>query len=164
MSRQITNNPAASRRYVRRLRHGATAVELALVLLLFLTLVLGMLDLGIAVFRNHLLAEAARQGARQVIVHGKLADKLGSWGPGTLTLTGTDSHPLVSDPNTGIRRLLTGIDPSQVNITVEWLGGNDPQAENRVRVRVTTTYYPMVFIFGNTHFDLSGSSTMYIAH
>ena len=78
----------ARRSCLRRLRRGATAIELAIVLTLFLTLVFGMLDLGIAVFRYHIVCEAARQGARQAIVHGKLSDKLGTWGPAPLSLTG----------------------------------------------------------------------------
>lgn len=39
-------------------RRGATAVETAIVMLVLLTLVFGMLDLGVAIFRHHNLAIA----------------------------------------------------------------------------------------------------------
>jgi len=162
MACRVLQRETACRPCRRRLRRGATAIELALVLMLFLTLVLGMLDLGIAVFRYHIVAEAARQGARRAIVHGKLADKLGVWGPESFSVTGEDGHALV----TGIQPLLEGLDLSQVTVTAEWPdGGNDPQADNRVRVTVSVPYQPiMIFIFGDYPLTLTGSSTMYIAH
>ena len=39
----------------------------------FVTLVFGMIDLSIALFRKHVASEAARQGARIATVHGYLA-------------------------------------------------------------------------------------------
>ena len=89
-------------------RNGVTMVEMAIVLMVFLTLVLGMLDLGIAVFRHHVIAEAARQGARQAIVHGSLADKLGPWGPDTFSGPADTSSSLVD----AIRPCLAGMDPA----------------------------------------------------
>ncbi len=58
-------------------------VEMAIVLLLFLTLVFGMLDLGLGVYRFNELSQAAREVAREAVVHGEYADKLGPWGPET---------------------------------------------------------------------------------
>src|SRR5438552_3651889 len=69
----------------RRRRRGASALEAALTLSILITLVLGMLDLGLWVARQQMLAHAARQIARQAVVHGSLADKLGKWGPTTIT-------------------------------------------------------------------------------
>jgi Flp pilus assembly protein TadG len=142
-------------------RRGATIVEMAIVVSVFLTLVLGMLDLGIAVFRYHLLAQAARQGARQAIVHGSMADRLGPWGPATYTGTSdVDGHPIVA----AIRPSLVGLHLSQVTIQAEWPDA-DNKFEQRVRVTVSAPYQPMMtFIFGNPTFTLQGTSTMRIAH
>ena len=43
-------------------RRGAALVEAAIITSLFLTLVFGMLDLGLILFRMHVASEAARQG------------------------------------------------------------------------------------------------------
>ena len=73
-------------------RHGATMVEMAIVLLVFLMLVFGMLDLGLGVFRYNELAQASREVAREVVVHGAYADKLGVWGPGQVRPDGRAGH------------------------------------------------------------------------
>ncbi len=45
-------------------RRGASMVEAAIILPVFLTLILGMLDLSLGVFRHHVVSQAARQGVR----------------------------------------------------------------------------------------------------
>ena len=143
-------------------RRGATAVEMAIVLLTFLILVFGMLDLGIGVFKYHLLAQAARQGARQAIVHGSLATKLGSWGPAAYSGNAADGTAIANY----IKPMLA--DPSNVAITATWIDGGNapvPPPGNRVTVTVSAPYKPiMLFIFGNQSYTLRASSTMYIAH
>src|SRR3954454_10658349 len=102
------------RRIVRR--RGAVMVEVAIVLMVFLTLIFGMLDLAIAVFRRHLISEAARMGARQAAVHGSLAPSGwngGPWGPaafGPVAATSTDVKVAAITPYLG------GMDPATVNI------------------------------------------------
>ena len=158
----------AGRNQGSRRRRGASLVEMAIVLIVFITLVLGMLDLGIAVFRKHLLAQAARQGVRQAIVHGKDANAFGAnmgvWGPAAWSGTADNSvgHPVVSV----IQPMLAGMDPSTVAVQIEWLdGGNNVMVDDRVRVSVSTDYQPMMtFIFGNPTFPLQATSTMHIAH
>src|SRR5438067_10755530 len=77
-----------------QVRCGATLVEAGLVLGLFLTLVFGMIDLGIGVLRYHIVAEAARQGARIAIVHGNVTPPggrpLSPWGPAPYSGRGSD--------------------------------------------------------------------------
>jgi Flp pilus assembly protein TadG len=51
-------------------RRGAAAVEMALVLPLFLLVVFGIVEFGRAFMVEHLLANAARVGARKAIVNG----------------------------------------------------------------------------------------------
>jgi len=160
MNGPVGNRPIPRRRTRSRDARGTTTVEMALILLLFLTLVLGMLDLGIGVFRYNLLAQAARQGARQAIVHGSLADRLGPWGPQSYSGRGDDSHPIAD----AVRPSLTAFDPSEVGIQADWIDG-DNQFEQRVCVAVSAPYQPiMTFIFGSPTFTLQGTSTMPIAH
>src|SRR5512135_973199 len=67
-----------------RARRGAALVELSVVLMMFLTLVLGMLDLGIGVFEYNTISQVARAGARKAITHGYLAaynSTMNAWGP-----------------------------------------------------------------------------------
>ena len=145
-------------------RSGAVSVEGLVIFLVFMTLCLGMLDLGIGVFQYHLVSEAARQGARQAIVHGQMAPagwNGGAWGPTTINeKANATGVPLV----TAVQPYLVGIDLSQATIKAQWLdGGNAP--DQRVSVTVTSTYQPCItFIFGDTTYSLSATSTMPIAH
>src|SRR3954466_11950835 len=86
-----------------RRRRGGVLVEAAITTSVFLTLVVGMIDLGIYVFRTHVITQAARQGARTAIVHGSLAPSGwngGPWGPttydsGSFTVSSPPSAPQV---------------------------------------------------------------------
>lgn len=146
-------------------RRGASLIETAGVIAVFLILVLGMLDLGIGVFRYHLVSHAARQGARMVIVHGSMASKLGTWAPpspGTpFTTKGDGTDPIAQ----AMQPYLTGLNRSEVTITVTWMTGTEPDGTNRVQVEVNTPYRPMMtFLVRPDPLTLSASSTMYIAH
>jgi Flp pilus assembly protein TadG len=142
-------------------RRGATAVEAAIVLPVFLLIVLGALDLGIAVFHDNTLSAAARRGARQAIVHGALAAPQAiSWGPTSYAGTAADASAIAQ----AIRPSLFTFDPSQVQINVDWLdGGNQPDQ----RVRVTLTYQERSVVpgfFGHAPISFQAVSTMRILH
>jgi hypothetical protein len=145
-------------------RQGTSTVEAVITTAALTTLMIGMVDLGVGVFRTHNISEAARQGARQACVHGANANLLGSWGPpadsNPWTATGTSTDAKV----TGLLPYLTGLDPSTVTITYQW-PDNDNQVESRVQVTVSTTWSPMLTsLFGASAYNLSASSTMPIAH
>jgi hypothetical protein len=141
-------------------RRGVTAVEMAIVLPVLLAMVLGMLDLGLAVMRYNSLSQAARRVAREAIVRGSMAEPLGIWGPGTYSGTADDDHPLTQS----VRRTMMVVDYSEVAIEATWPeGGNDVQQQ--VTISVSMPYRPMMtFIFGNPEFTLTATSTMRIAH
>jgi hypothetical protein len=148
---------------------------------LFLTLVFGMLELGGALFRNHLVCEAARQGARNAIVHGYLAphnSTMNAWGPapsyypappsGSLYSRSTSYTVQADNPSDElartIRPYLGGIDPGTVTIRIEWPDG-DNDLGNRVTVTVSAPYRTItLFPFGALPITLVASSTMSIAH
>ena len=151
-------------RPVTRQRRGATLVEAAIVLPVFLALVLGMLDLGIGVLRYHLVGEAARLAARQAAVRG--ADDP------------HDSHDNVvwstSDPNPNteaeavIGPLLAaaGLGSDEYEVHVVFTDGPDDGSSRNdpgdtVEVTVTTDYTPVVpLALGNATRTLTGRSRM----
>ena len=157
-------------------RRGTTLLEAALTIMTLLMLILGTIDLGVAVSRQQVLSQAAREGVRKAIVHGSLAKSGwngGPWGPPssypTLTDVPNSTYTVAADSSSdyialAIKPYLANMDPSQVTITVKWVDGSNV-AEKRVRVTLSTTWQPLVFfVFGNQSVALSASSTMPIAH
>jgi hypothetical protein len=142
--------------------------EAGIVIPVFLTLVLGAMDLGVGVLRYNTLSQAARQGARQAIIHGELAPRSwhgGPWGPNTIscsvaTPAGNNAYWVVDAASP----VLVNCPPSRTRIRVEWPDGGNAVGD-RVRFTVTTDYQPILaFVFGAPAIPLSASSTMPIAH
>jgi len=141
-------------------RCGATLVETAIVLNLFLLLILGSFDLGIAVYRNNTLSQAARQGARQAAVHGSLAASMTAWGPSTYNGTAGDGSVYAA----AVSPTLVGFTLANVTIKVEWIDGGNA-AQQRVCYTVSTPYKPIITsFFSSASYTLSAASTMPIAH
>ena len=142
-------------------RRGAATLEAAITVTVFLTLVLGTVDLGVGVARYNTLSQAARYGARHGTVHGSLATVSGKWGPTTVTEqadAGTDACVVAT------AGMLANCPLDESSVTFEWPDG-DNEPGSRVRVTVTSAYRPMItFIFGNPSLTLSASSTMIISH
>jgi Flp pilus assembly protein TadG len=143
------------------LRRGAAAVEGAVVIGVFLIVLFGMLDVGLAVLQQNSLSEGVRRLARAAIVHGSLARNTSTaWGPASLSGLASDG----SEPAATIQPVLIAMDSSQVAFTLEWLDGEN-QPDQRVRATLTYQHVPMVpLILGTTPINLSASSTMRIAH
>jgi len=146
----------------KRSRQGATLVETAIVLSVFITLVLGMVDLGYGVFKQHVLSQAARQLARKAIVRGELAQRFNVWGPEEIDMTADVEHEVISS----VSDKLVGWNLDEVNVNVSWPdGGNDPRNGDRIHVDISAPFRPtMTFILGNPSITLRGKSTMYVAH
>jgi Flp pilus assembly protein TadG len=143
-------------------------VETGIVMLTFLVAVVGMIDLGVAVYRQHVISEAARYGARLACVHGAQAPSGwngGPWGSGGVTIgpltASTTGTPIVDAMRTNF--LQDVVDLSNTNITVQWPDGNN-NVESRVEVTVTTTYTPMLTLIFSGSFTMTANSTMQIAH
>jgi hypothetical protein len=150
---------------------------MSIILGVFLVLTFGMLDLGMGVYRYHVISNAARQGARQAIVHGANASTLGVWGPTTIGPIAADSSGTAivdstgdSDNRAGLKPLLRyglGIDSlPHTYITLEWIDGSNAVGK-RVRCTVTSPYkpfMPLLYPGATTTHTLSASSTMIIAH
>lgn len=142
-------------------RRGAAVTEVALILVPLLVLTLGLFDAGVAVFRYHIVAEAARHGARTAIVHGDRANPGAQWGPAQIDAVASSSGiPIL----TKIQPVLVGCDLSQTQITVDWPEGSN-EFGKPVTVTISTEYVPVVAALTNYGpITLSASSTMTIAH
>src|SRR3954463_2164209 len=98
-------------RLCRRRRRGGALVEGVITTMVLLMLMLGTVDMGVAVFRMHVISEAARQGARRAICQGALALPKyngGPWGPTAFSGNGSSSNPIV----TTIQPFMNTLDPS----------------------------------------------------
>jgi Flp pilus assembly protein TadG len=142
-------------------------VEAAIILPVFLTLTLGMIDLGIAVFQNNAVAEASRQGARIASVHGSLAPSGwngGVWGPTAWSGAGNSSNVIATTISGA--GALAGLNAANVTISVSWpTGTNSVQKGDTVEVTVSTNWSPVLFyVFGNKTVTLTATSIMPIAH
>src|SRR5215831_16237370 len=95
----------------RRKRQGATLVESALVLGITLLLVVGLIVLGLGVFRYQQTAAVAREAARWASVHGGLYARE----------TGQPAATQELVKNQVIPRYSTGLDPNQITLfSVTW--------------------------------------------
>ena len=135
-------------------------VEGAIVIGVFLTMLLGMLDLALANLQNNMLTEGAHRVARAAMVHGSMAPpEETAWGPTLYTGNAGDATEMAA----AIQPVLGTMNPSQTKIRIEWPdGGNEPGQ----RVKVTVEYkhkslFP--FLFGD-HLHLNSMSVMRIAH
>jgi Flp pilus assembly protein TadG len=121
-------------------RRGAAALECAITLPIMLLALFALLDLGLAATRYNALAEAARQIARQAIVHGSLAPAaVGSWGPTQFVGTAADSSNIVQS----VHGRLPTMSENHVNIEVTW-PDSDNSPRDRVQVQVTYQHQPLV--------------------
>jgi Flp pilus assembly protein TadG len=142
-----------------RRRKAVAAFEAAIILSVFLTLVVGMIELGVCVFQYHLVAGAAREGARQGIVHGEYSSS--PWGPAAIgPIHGNDMTPLAQ----AVMPMLVGIDPQNVTIQAAWLDG-DNEVDHRLQVTVTVqSPTGLVSLLGIESLTLSSRTTMQITH
>lgn len=140
-------------------RRGVTLVETAIVLSTFAVMMLGMLELGLAVLRQNSLDAAARHVARDAIVRGAMAARGTAWGPASYR-----SHAAATAEIPGsAREPLIAVDPRDVTVAVDWPdGGNQP--EQRVRVRCSYRHETMFPLLLGRNLDLRSECVMRIAH
>lgn len=141
-------------------QRGATMVESAVVLGVFLLILFGMFDLGIAVLKRNSLAESARRLAREASLRGALsAPEKTPWGPTEMTgvVDGSAIEPFVSP-------VLLGADPADVRFSITWPDGGN-EVGKRVNVKVSHTSTSIASgLLGVGDTELVGESTMRISH
>lgn len=142
---------------------GQAMVEFALLSVLLFLLVMGIFDFGraIAVYIN--IAEAAHEGARQLVLRSNYSSQppdtviinatLAKIGGGGMILTEDPCLPGCSSPST----------PSTPNTGYIWITPNRTTGNNQVTVRITYLYAPMTGLISNvvgTQFVMTAGSSM----
>ena len=143
-----------------RSRLGAVAVETAVSLLLLLSVLFSMLDLGLLVFQQNMLSLAARRAAREAIVRGSTIDPASGWGPNTSNAIASDGSPIASV----VAPYCVTMASSKTNIVMSWPDGTN-QIDDRVIVSLTyprSSMTPLTAWMGTI--KLSANATMRIVH
>jgi Flp pilus assembly protein TadG len=133
-------------------------VETALVLPLLLLLLVGLFDVGRAVWLSNTLATAVREGTRYGVVHGALSGAPS--GPGSATYTAPDQDTAIT---ANVRSYAAGV-PSNLTVQSTWPDGNANRG-SRVVVSASFPFTPVlsqVFLGGGLGITLRSSSTLVI--
>jgi len=157
---------------------GQALVETALILPVFLMLLMGIVDLGRAVWATTSLASAAREATRYAIVHGGVASDpcpVGPAGPDAQIPAASTSCPYPSPSkqsivDAAVAAAIAG--GTNVAVTVCYGSGctgntdttNNALGEPVTVVMTSTVSLVVPSLLGMSSFNLSGSSTMVVNH
>lgn len=128
-----------------RKQRGSAAMELPLVLLLFLSMIYAVLEFGRAVSAYNIIAGATREGTRYAMSHG-------------------DSSP---SPASGdaiknvVKRWAIGLDRNHINVSVSWPDGNS--RGDTVRVQTSYQLSPMTAFILRSPINIYSRSEMLIS-
>ncbi len=127
-----------------RSRRGQAAVEMALVLPIFLVVLIGIIECSRAMYAYSVVSNAAREGARYGLMHP--------------TWTDSSANPDPDNIEARARRLTVGLDRSLLTVTTTL---PDATTNKGDRVRVTVAYsFRMILPFADL--PLRSSATMRI--
>jgi Flp pilus assembly protein TadG len=104
-------------------RRGATLVEAALILLMFMMIVIGTMEFGRIVWIYDTISYVAREGSRYASVRGSAA-------PATAT---------EQDIRQAVLREAIGLDPAALTVAVAWNPNKDPTSTVSVTVAYSVT-------------------------
>ena len=142
------------------IRRGVTVLESAIVLAVFLAMMLGVFDLGLAALRQNALDAAAREVVRAAVVKGAMAGQSQSaWGPARFNAW--MSH--ASDMTAVARNKLITMEPQRVASIVDWPDGGH-EIGDRVRARLAYRHRPIFPAVYGSRLDLRAECVMRIAH
>lgn len=116
-------------------RRGAVSLEFALVFPIYIVAVISTFMIGIRMYQTQRFSAMAKYLGRKAIVHGAAAEKLGPWGPTTITGSfgdGTAAGNLMAlKYNNG--------NPINIYYKLSWPdGGNDGMQGHRVEVSISS--------------------------
>lgn len=114
-------------------------VEFALTFALVMMLVMGIFEIGRALWSYTTVSFAARQAARYAIVRSDLG------------ASGADSTPIDNE----VKSNAVGLDPDKLVITKTWAPDNDPGSRFTITVR-----YPVSFVGAELFLDNTSSVTV----
>jgi Flp pilus assembly protein TadG len=94
-----------------REEQGATVVEMALSVMILLTVLFGLIEICLALYTYHYVSDAAREGTRYAIVHGAACT----------TVSGVSCTATSDQIQTYVQDLgYPGINPSNITVTTTW--------------------------------------------
>lgn len=143
--------------------HGSSVVEMALALVILLTMVFGMMEISLALYTYHFVSEAAREGTRYAIVRGSSCAGFATACPAT-----------PADIQNYIQTLgFPGINPAAMTVNTAWssypAGGaclplpNCTNPGNMVQVTVNYQYPLSIPFIPASTINMSSSSEMVIS-
>lgn len=115
---------------------GVALVEFSLVLIPFLYLLMGMVDLGRGIYVNNAVAQAAREIARVTSVHPCTGSPCTTYGPETQAVIDTQKRLIPGLVDSGIVVDCTDVANNPVTVTA----GNSCPAGQFIRVTVTVPF------------------------
>jgi hypothetical protein len=116
-------------------RRAAVSLEFGLVIPLFVTIVSAIFVGGIRIYQTQQYAAMAKFLARKAIVHGQFADKIGPWGPETISGSFGDGTPVGSL----MARKFNNDQPTAIYYQLSWPdGGNSGLRGDRVTVTIAS--------------------------
>jgi len=139
-------------------QQGQALVETALVLPLLLLLIVGLFDVGRAIWLSNTLATAVREGSRYGIVHGALSGS--PTGPGSPSYTPPDTDTVITAQ---VRNYATGV-PDSLTVRSTWPDGSANRG-SRIVVSASFPFTPIlsqVFLGSGLAITLQSSSTLVI--
>jgi Flp pilus assembly protein TadG len=145
--------------HLARKSRGQAMVEFALLSGVLMILLMGIFDFGRAISAYINIAEAAHEGARQLVLRSNYASSYPDTVivNATLAKIGGGGMVLTEDPClAGPTPCLTPSTPTTPNTGYIWVSPNRTTGNQTVTVRVTYLYAPMTGIIGN----LTGSFVM----
>jgi Flp pilus assembly protein TadG len=137
--------------------NGQAIVETALMLPILIILLVGIFDLGRAVWLSNTLASAVREGSRYGVVHG--AQSGSPTGPGSATYTPPDTDTAIT---AAVQRYAIGVPNMTVRAT--WPDGNANRG-SRIVVSASFPFTPIIsqaFIGDALRVTMNSSSTLVI--
>lgn len=159
----MLNQKSQIRKAIRRKlnvgRRGAISFEFAMVMPIFILTITTTFLGGMWIYQTQQYAAIAKFLGRKAIVRGKMADKLGPWGPSTMTGfigDGSEIGTLLADKYSNGQ-------PMDIFYQLTWPdGGNSGLSGHRVEVLITSSN-PSASTAG-TIFELSARVVLDLAH
>jgi Flp pilus assembly protein TadG len=130
---------------------GSTVVELALSIILLMTLIFGIAEFSRALYTYHFISNAAREASRYAIVRGASCSSWASACPAS-----------AADIQSYVRSITPeGINPNAVTVTTTWTPNNSPGNLVKVNVQYGFTFDLPFLPLGTMH--MASDSQMVIS-
>jgi Flp pilus assembly protein TadG len=103
----------------RKRQRGSALVEAGLTMVVFMTVIFGMMEFGRMVWAYNLVAHAAREATRYAMVHGR-----------------NSSTPATADTIKSVAKTQAiGLDPASLTVNVSWIPDNKPGSAVKVAMQ-----------------------------